>query len=63
MGDNIDRDHKTSSEADASYYCTDCGQDFKSLQESKKHKRNRNKFNLKSLIGYVLLFDRLTLSF
>ena len=28
-----DRDHKTSSEADASYYCTDCSQDFKSLQE------------------------------
>jgi hypothetical protein len=47
MGDNIDRDHKTSSEADASYYCTDCGQDFKSLQELIGHKSNRNKFDLK----------------
>jgi hypothetical protein len=43
----MDRDAKISSEADGSFYCTDCGQVFKSLQELKDHKSNRNKFDLK----------------
>lgn len=47
MGDSVDRSHKASSEADASYYCTDCGQEFKPLQELIEHKSNRNKLNLK----------------
>jgi hypothetical protein len=47
MGDNMNRDHKTSSGADASYYCTDCGQEFKSLQGLIEHKSNRNNFDLK----------------
>jgi hypothetical protein len=47
MSDNADRDQETSSNTDASFYCVDCGQEFKSLQELKEHKSNRNKFNLK----------------
>lgn len=37
MSDSADRDHKTSSNADASFRCPDCGQEFKSLQEFKEH--------------------------
>lgn len=42
MGDSMDRDYKTSSEADISYYCTDCGQEFRSLQDLIEHEINRN---------------------
>ncbi len=38
----MDRDHKTNSEAEISYYCTDCGQEFSSLQELIEHESNRN---------------------
>ena len=47
MSDSADHDHGTSSNADASFCCADCGQEFKSPQELKEHKSNRNKFNLK----------------
>ena len=63
MSDNVDRDYETSSDTDASFCCTDCDKEFKSFQELKEHESNRNKFNLKSLNGYVLLLDRQTLSF
>lgn len=47
MSDSADRDHESSSNADAFFYCADCGQEYKSLQELKEHKSNRIKFNLK----------------
>jgi hypothetical protein len=38
MDYSTDRDHNSGSDADASYYCTDYGQEFKSLQELIEHK-------------------------
>lgn len=45
MSYSADHDHETSSNADASFRCADCGQEFKSVQELREHKSNRNKFN------------------
>jgi len=47
MSDSADHDHEVSSNADASFRYPDCGQEFKSFQELKEYKSNRNKFNLK----------------
>jgi hypothetical protein len=47
LSDSPDHDHETSSNADATFCCADCGQESKSLQELKEHKSNRNKFNPK----------------
>jgi hypothetical protein len=63
MSDSADHDHESSSNADASFCCADCGQEFKSIQGLKEHKSNRNKFNLKWSNSYVLLLDRLKFLF
>lgn len=47
MSNSADYDHETSSNADSSFSCTDCRQEFKSIQGLKEYKSNHNKFNLK----------------
>jgi uncharacterized membrane protein YvbJ len=38
MSDSADHDHESSSNADASFCCADCGHEFDSLQELKEQR-------------------------
>jgi hypothetical protein len=61
MSDSADHDHKTSSNADASFCCAYSGQESKSIQVIKEHKSNLNEFKLKWSSSHVSLLDRLKL--